>query len=192
MDGRRVRGEQRRQELMSAGLSLVAAEGTEAVTHRAVANACGVSVTSVAYHYPTVDELKSGIFACAGDLAIEAVKQEAVTRPDRRRSDAATVAGEFVHRFCTEQRDLTSTLLQLLTAAGRDDSLRTVADRLNHEAEDIIAPLVGASRAPAVVAAVQGILLRALSLGDSGPDWAHATVHGLFNSLTTDKDLHHD
>lgn len=182
MDGRKLRGDQRRQELMAAGLSLVATEGIEAVTHRSVAKACGVSVASVTYHYPTVDELKSGIFSCAGDRALDAIGSTVMEG-----APVADLAGDFAHRFCTDQRDLTSTLLQLLSAAGRNATLRPVADRLNRSAEEIMAVAVGPDDAPMVVSAIQGILLRALSLGDEGPDWARDTTRALITTFTHDE-----
>lgn len=188
MDGRKLRGEQRRQELMTAGLSLVATEGIDAVTHRSVAKACGVSVASVTYHYPTVAELRNGIFGCAGDRALDAVSTAADSAP--RPTDGPTTAeaaGEFAYRYCTASRDLTSTLLQLLSAAGRDATLRPVADRLNRSAENILASAVGEEDAPLVVAAIQGILLRALSLGDAGPDWARVTTRTLIATFTHDE-----
>jgi DNA-binding transcriptional regulator YbjK len=185
VDGRKLRGDQRRQELMTAGLSLVATEGIEAVTHRAVAKACGVSVASVTYHYPTVSELKSGIFGCAGDRALAAVELAATS--DAQGGDVTGLAGEFARRFCREERDLTSTLLQLLTAAGRDETLRPVADRLSRRAENTLAAVVGADAAPLIVAAIQGILLRALSLGEAGPDWARDATHTLISAFAVNR-----
>src|SRR4051812_6707833 len=54
---RQARGEVRRKLILRATLSLIETRGIEAVTHRAVAQACGVPLGSVTYYFPTRDGL---------------------------------------------------------------------------------------------------------------------------------------
>lgn len=181
VDGRVARGERRRRDLLSAGVALVAHDGISAVTHRAVAAVSGVSVTSVTYHYRTVDELRIAILEAAGDRVLDMMARTA--RQDRSGRFAARSAGDFAHLLCTAQHDPTSVMLQMLVSAGRDERLRPLADRLNRRAAAVLEPVMGPA-APVAVAAIQGVLLRAVNLGDAeGPEWARASVRSLVAAL---------
>ena len=77
MDGRRARGEQRRSELLAATLTVIERDGVAGVSHRAVAAVADVSVASITYHFPTLD-----------DLLVAALR-----RPRRTWLSSCTVAG---------------------------------------------------------------------------------------------------
>jgi DNA-binding transcriptional regulator YbjK len=57
VDGRRARGEQRRNELLAATLAVIERDGVAGVSHRRVAAVADVSVASITYHFPTLDDL---------------------------------------------------------------------------------------------------------------------------------------
>lgn len=71
-DGRRLRGEQRRSELLQATLTVIERDGVAGVSHRAVASVADVSVASITYHFPTLDDLLvAALRSAAEDLAVE-------------------------------------------------------------------------------------------------------------------------
>ncbi|MCC5951157.1 MAG: TetR family transcriptional regulator [Acidimicrobiia bacterium] len=56
-DGRRLRGDASRRRILDAATEVIAERGVASVTHRAVAEAAGVPLARVSYHYPRVDDL---------------------------------------------------------------------------------------------------------------------------------------
>ncbi|MEU3703767.1 TetR family transcriptional regulator [Streptomyces anulatus] len=56
-DGRLLKGERRKEELIEATLQVVAREGVAGVSHRAVAREAGLPATAAAYHFTSIDDL---------------------------------------------------------------------------------------------------------------------------------------
>lgn len=56
-DGRRARGDASRRRILDAATGLIGDVGVAALTHRAVAEAAGVPLARVSYHFPTIDDL---------------------------------------------------------------------------------------------------------------------------------------
>lgn len=56
-DGRLLKGERRKEELIEATLRVVAREGVAGVSHRAVAREAGLPATAAAYHFTSIDDL---------------------------------------------------------------------------------------------------------------------------------------
>ncbi|WP_309235417.1 TetR family transcriptional regulator [Streptomyces sp. TRM64462] len=56
-DGRRIKGERRKQELIEATVRVVAREGVAGVSHRAVAREAGQPATAAAYYFKSIDDL---------------------------------------------------------------------------------------------------------------------------------------
>lgn len=56
-DGRRRRGAASRDRILEAATGVIAERGPSSLTHRAVAEAAGVPLARVAYHFPTIDDL---------------------------------------------------------------------------------------------------------------------------------------
>ena len=57
MDGRRRRGVASRRVILDAASGLIADVGVGALTHRAVAEAAGLPLARVTYHFPKIDDL---------------------------------------------------------------------------------------------------------------------------------------
>lgn len=178
MDGRKERGALRRDALMAAAVNLAAEEGIAAVTHRAVAVSSGVSLASVTYHYPTIAVLKESMFEWIGNQIITTM-ENAIRVGDSSHRSAEDTAGALAYELCSEHSELVVMLLQLLIAAQSDPQLRPVSEHLNTRAEAIVEAAVGASDATAVVAAMQGVMLRALSRESRQAEWAKETVRKL-------------
>ncbi|MFB7942052.1 TetR/AcrR family transcriptional regulator [Streptomyces sp. NPDC127049] len=56
-DGRRVKGERRKNELIEATIRVVARDGVAGVSHRAVAREAGQPPTAAAYYFKSIDDL---------------------------------------------------------------------------------------------------------------------------------------
>lgn len=56
-DGRRARGERRRQALIDATLRVIEHDGVAGVSHRAVAREAGVPKSAATYYFDTIDDL---------------------------------------------------------------------------------------------------------------------------------------
>jgi AcrR family transcriptional regulator len=56
-DGRRRRGDASRRAILDAATQLISDVGVAALTHRSVAEAAGVPLARVSYHFPTIDDL---------------------------------------------------------------------------------------------------------------------------------------
>jgi TetR/AcrR family transcriptional regulator, regulator of biofilm formation and stress response len=83
-DGRRVRGAQRRQQLIEASLRVLERDGLPGLTHRAVAAEAGVAPASATYHFEGID-----------DLAVSAILEatDGFVRSIGERSDGTSVSG---------------------------------------------------------------------------------------------------
>src|ERR687898_1769430 len=55
--GREVRGEARREAILRATLAIIGTRGTDAVTHRAVAERAGLPLSATTYWFASKDEL---------------------------------------------------------------------------------------------------------------------------------------
>ncbi len=56
-DGRRQRGDASRRAILAAASQVIVEDGVDALTHRSVAEAAGVPLARVSYHYPRVEDL---------------------------------------------------------------------------------------------------------------------------------------
>jgi AcrR family transcriptional regulator len=56
-DGRRQRGDASRRAILDAAAGVILEHGVAAITHRAVAEAAGVPLARVSYHFPRIDDL---------------------------------------------------------------------------------------------------------------------------------------
>jgi len=56
-DGRRQRGDASRRRILDAASQVIVGAGVGSITHRAVAEAAGVPLARVSYHFPTIDDL---------------------------------------------------------------------------------------------------------------------------------------
>ena len=168
VDGRRARGDRRRELLLDAAMDVVATGGAGAVTHRAVAARAGVPPATPGYYFSSVDDILVAALTRAG-LRYEQAVEDAAARVrsgsgvvpelvaavrewDVRPGDAAMAAEYELYLLAARRPELAPVALgwadrltALLTASGTDPA-----------------------RARAVVALVEGVLLQSL-LGRTMP-----------------------
>jgi AcrR family transcriptional regulator len=104
-DGRLMRGNESRRALLEAASRVIVEDGVDALTHRAVAEAAGVPLARVSYHYPKVE-----------DLMVAAATQYLEVFDDRLRSmaESARSGRRSMVEACTDF------LLELVTVQSRE------------------------------------------------------------------------
>ncbi|WP_103535717.1 TetR/AcrR family transcriptional regulator [Streptomyces sp. SM11] len=73
-DGRLLKGELRRQELIEATLRVVAREGVAGVSHRAVAREADQPATAAAYYFKSIDDLLTAALTACMDQDAERLR----------------------------------------------------------------------------------------------------------------------
>ncbi len=166
-DGRHARGAARRGLVLDAAVRVVAASGSGALTHRAVASEAHVSIASVSYHFASIGELRRATLEHAGS-SIGMELAGLVLAASASIDDTPAICAAFAVRLVAERRVETAAVFEMIVAAGHDDDLRPVVAAFNGHLADLLAPYEGdRNRALTVGAAVQGLLLVQLS-GSSG------------------------
>lgn len=113
-DGRRRRGETSRREILDAATAQIVRAGVGSLTHRAVAEAAGVPLARVSYHFPKVDDL----LTAAAAQYLQAFDADLRQSAERSRSGAPSII-----ETCTD-------LLHELVTTGAQEFLAMVEVRL--------------------------------------------------------------
>jgi TetR/AcrR family transcriptional regulator, regulator of biofilm formation and stress response len=158
-DGRLARGVARRTLLLNAAVGVVARSGAGALTHRAVASEAQVSIASVTYHFPSIDQLRRETFEHAGSkIGLELA--DLVVAASDRIDEIPEICANYAVRLVVERRVQTAAVFELIVAAGHDDAMKPVVALYNGMLSNLLAPYAGGvSRARTVGAAIQGLLL---------------------------------
>ncbi len=119
----------RRRLIVEAALRVIARDGVNAATHRAVAAEAGVALASTTYHFSSKDEIVTEALELAIDRSIAAV--ERTTAPPGPTSPAGLVDRlvELVEALCAEDQAPLAAQYELLIEAGRRPELRRLAER---------------------------------------------------------------
>jgi DNA-binding transcriptional regulator YbjK len=165
-DGRAARGDARKILLLDAAVRVVAANGSGALTHRAAAAEAAVSLASVTYHFPSIDDLRRATFQHAGSrIGLDFVALIAEASSDVER--IPVISGDFVGMLATERRVETLATLEMILAAGHDAELRPVIGFFNDRLSELFLPYVGDQAAAlTITSAIQGLLLTVLASDD--------------------------
>ncbi|MQA11098.1 MAG: TetR family transcriptional regulator [Pseudonocardiaceae bacterium] len=137
VDGRKARGERRRNEIIDATLRVVERDGIAGVTHRTVAREAGVPTASTTYHFATLDDLLiATLISCAQAMATEVywMIDRARSREGLRRAgEGGPSAADEVSRLLAEalgpRRGRTMAEYELYLLAARRPALRPAARR---------------------------------------------------------------
>jgi DNA-binding transcriptional regulator YbjK len=188
-DGRLERGRVRRELLLDAAVSVIATRGASELTHRSVAAEANVSLASVTYHFPGIDDLRSAAFDFAGSrvgLAFRAL----VEAQGADANGIPELAADYVVTLVGENREDTLAVYEMILAANHDDALKPVVRELDGHLADLLAPYVG-SRATGLTvgSSIQGLILTHLAGGAPGETTALreavADLIGRFGRPTT-------
>jgi TetR/AcrR family transcriptional regulator, regulator of biofilm formation and stress response len=167
-----MRTARRVDDILETTLELVGSEGLEAVTHRAVARAAGVSLGAISHHFPSREVLLEATLAHAGEREVRRLNELALQLQTRLFDTDAWIGAMSAALARDLERGRTQRLAQyeLLLASARKPRLRALA-RAWREAHYHVA-FVGMQAAGSpdpqqhgrlLVAAITGILLKQLA-----------------------------
>lgn len=172
-----VRGERRLAQLRAAAADLLADEGFDALTHRALSARSGVPVASTTHYFPTVDALA---LAATEELAgrwLDQARATVAALPTRRTSGTAaarTVAAVVLGPTPTASGLIT--FYERYVQAGRVPALRDQVVAYNGELRLLLAQAlhrcgrpVTESRAHLLLAVLDGLVLTAVAEGEQDP-----------------------
>ncbi|GAA2809024.1 TetR/AcrR family transcriptional regulator [Kribbella solani] len=123
-DGRRLRGQRRRAQIIEATLAIVRRDGATGVTHRTVAKEAGITTSLTLYYFATLDDLLVSALTTVTDEYTRRIRQliESGDEPiDGLAHLIAESAGPGRERALAER--------ELSTLAARRPALRPVARR---------------------------------------------------------------
>ena len=164
LDGRLARGEASRVAMLTAAVHIVASQGIEALTHRAVGAAIGVPHARVVYHFASAADLRQATLVEAGHRVVD--RLGALMGPATDPAHVPAVAGDLAVEMVTTLRDETVALFGLLSQATRDELLRGAVGQVTASIADLIEPLSGSrALAAAAASALLGTLLVAMAEG---------------------------
>lgn len=118
VDGRRARGERRREEIIAATLRVVERDGVAGVTHRAVAREADVPASSAVYYFKTMDDLLVAALTAASDAYIDQLN--GLQGP--RRNTGSGAAGD-------SDADPVAGLARVIAGSGGEGRGRSLAER---------------------------------------------------------------
>ena len=154
-----AKGRARRDALLDAVLRVLARDGADKITHRAVAAEAGVPVAAATYYFASLDDLYVSALRRATEEQVRLV--ESLAGSDLRR-----IAEEF-HECIYGDRGTAIAQYELMFLAMRRDSLRTDAELWYRALERAVDPAnEHPERSRIAAMAIDGMLLRMLWLGD--------------------------
>lgn len=166
-DGRLLKGERRRRELIEATLRVVARDGVAGVSHRAVAREAGLSPTAAAYHFRGIGELLTAALTRCMDESAGRMRRIAERAEGGGPPSVPALARQMAELF-DDPRMLLAEYELFLLAARRPELrapthrwLDTLADFARRHTDD-------PARVRVLVATVDGVLLQSL-LYDTPP-----------------------
>jgi TetR/AcrR family transcriptional regulator, regulator of biofilm formation and stress response len=181
-----------REAIVVATVRIVAADGVAAVTHRRVAAAAGVSLSSTTWHFATKADILIAALRWTARREVARIA-EIATRLGDAEFDSAAWAGEladWVVEQVTADRELAVALYRLqIELIGRPEAItvhREWGESLLRLGEGVLQ--ASATRTPEldtrlVVAALDGLRLGVLSAAGDDAEWLRPAVHRLLASL---------
>ena len=183
-----ARGEERRERILRATLTVIGRSGIAAVTHRSVAEEAGVPLGSLTYWFGTKD-----------DLLREALRLFVADEAERLRRVAEQFAGgatpeEIAHAFASvlgqEPGPEQIAQFELYLEAARNPALREIAEESFRAYDEVAVAALRAAGArnpdviaPLFVSLADGTGLRRLSSGN--PRTLDAFLLELFRGLSS-------
>lgn len=171
MDGRRARGERRRQAILEATLRVIERDGVAGVSHRSVAREAGVPTTSTTYYFASLDDLLIATLTWSADLLARDSADLAVWMIESPNSGVEELTRRIVD-LVGVHRGRTMAEYELYLLAARRPELRPAARRWIDLIVEAMRPYFpDAVAVRAVLAAVDGLLIQGL-IADEPPSVA--------------------
>jgi AcrR family transcriptional regulator len=160
--------ENSRTRLLDSALDLLGRSGAGGLTVRAVEDAATLPHGSVRHHFGSRDGLVRALFDHLAD------REPPITAGDANNATKAVAAA--LRHWLGPGRTVTLARYELSLMAARDPALRPPLARARERFVALAARRVGHDTAPAVVAALDGLVLGALVRGEHDPAALGAAV----------------
>jgi DNA-binding transcriptional regulator YbjK len=168
VDGHKARGAATRQAIVDGALTVVAAEGVEGLSHRAVAAQAGVSLASTTYHFASLGDLYLAVFA----ESARRVRDDQLALRERvtaHEVDPADACVDLILHQIGPGREATVTLIGMLQWASRRSDAKPLVQAWRRELGDTLLPVYrDEARARGVALGIRGLVADAL-LADPPP-----------------------
>lgn len=167
-DGRRIRGERRRAEIIEATLRVVRRDGASGVTHRTVAREAGVTASLTTYYFATLDDLLVAALATVADHysgRVRAVIDEG--------GDTLRGLAELIAESAGTGRERALAERELSTLAARRPALRPLALRWRESVAELARTRTDDPAAVEALVAASDGLCASLLLGGGEADTDH-------------------
>jgi DNA-binding transcriptional regulator YbjK len=169
-----ARGEERRERILRATLTVIADSGIAAVTHRRVAEEAGVPLGSLTYWFATKDDLLREALRRFVDEEAERLRE--VAEALEAGADPPTVAARFAEILEAGSGDDQVAQFELYLEAARNPALRDIAAESFRAYEDVATAALRAvglpdpaGAAPLFVSLADGLGLRRQAAGTAPP-----------------------
>jgi DNA-binding transcriptional regulator YbjK len=168
-----AKGEARRSAVAQAAARVVATDGLDALSHRAVAAASGLPLAATTYYFDDLESLRVAAVARLVDDETARVESLVAELPRRRRSAAATAAVvvDVVLGPLRRSDEELHSLYERFLACGRHPSLRPVMRAARARIDTALGEAVARCGRPradvgTLVALIDGSVISALVEGD--------------------------
>ncbi|KUL53031.1 TetR family transcriptional regulator [Streptomyces sp. NRRL S-1521] len=168
VDGRTLRGQRRRAQIIEATLTIVRRDGATGVTHRTVAKEAGITTSLTLYYFATLDDLLVAALTSVTDAYTQRIRQLIDTEDDPLDGLARLIAesaGPGRERALAER--------ELSTLAARRPALRPVARRWRDNVAELARTQTGDANAIEAFVALSDGLCTAILLDDHEADPDH-------------------
>ncbi|WP_459548637.1 TetR/AcrR family transcriptional regulator [Nocardia sp. X0981] len=167
VDGRKLRGQRRRAQIIEATLAIVHRDGASGVTHRTVAKEAGITTSLTLYYFATLDDLLVAALTSITDQYTRRIRQliDSDDPVDGLTRLIAESAGPGRERALAER--------ELSTLAARRPALRPIARGWRENVAELARTQTDDPDAVEAFVALADGLCAAILLNDDKPDPDH-------------------
>lgn len=153
----------RKQELTEAAERVIARDGIEALTHRAVAKEAGLPLASTTYHFATREDLIQHALEHSVDQFAAYLHMLDHQRPVTTTTQLVDRLTDAVVAACGPEREQWMVTYELFIAAARRPALETTAQRSVDLGLAWLLDHLPPARARAAAATLTGLILQAIA-----------------------------
>ncbi|SHG26496.1 TetR/AcrR family transcriptional regulator [Streptoalloteichus hindustanus] len=170
VDGRKLRGQRRRAQIIEATLAVVRRDGATGVTHRSVAREAGITTSLTLYYFATLDDLLVAALTSVADAYTHRIRELLDTDTD---TDPLDGLARLIAESAGLGRERALAERELSTLAARRPALRPVARRWRDNVAELARTQTDDPDAVEAFVAVSDGLCTAILLGDREADPEH-------------------
>lgn len=167
VDGRKLRGQRRRAQIIEATLAIVHRDGATGVTHRTVAKEAGITTSLTLYYFATLDDL---LVAALTSVTDEYTRRIRGLIDRSSEDDPLDGLAQLIAESAGPGRERALAERELSTLAARRPALRPVARRWRDHVAELAGTRTDDPDAIEAVVALSDGLCAAILLNDEGAE----------------------